>query len=177
MNSQHFKILGTKDLYPGILLDLCERPDGSTFDMYRLHFDDEVLVVALTKNQEIVLTRQYRHGVQEEIWEIPGGSVDKGESPLESAKRELMEETGFASHTFIEVGHGSPVPAIFTNTVYYFLALDAERIGEQSAWDAKFIDVVLTPLEEVITMAKRGDLPSALNTSALFFCLAHLDRL
>lgn len=177
MNAKPLKILATKDLYPGIRLDHCELPDGSTFEMWRLDYDDEILVFALTRKQEVVLVRQYRHGIQKAIWEIPGGSVDDGESPLEAAKRELMEETGFASDTFIEIGRGSPIPAIFTNTLYYFLALDAEHSGEQSVWDAGHIEVSLTPLEEVIDMAKSGGLSSALNSSALFFVLAHLNRI
>lgn len=177
MDSKPWKILETKDLYPGFRLDNCERPDGSTFDMYRLDYNDEILIFALTKKQEVILIKQYRHGVQKAILELPGGSVDEGESPLEAAKRELMEETGFTSDTFIEVGRSSPIPAILTNTVYYFLALDAEQIGEQSTWDAETIEIFLTPLDEVVAMAKRGDLSSALNSSALFFVLAHLNRI
>ena len=176
MDSRPWKILETKDLYSGIRLDHCQRSDGSNVEMWRLDYDDEILVVALTKKQEVVLVRQYRHGVQKVIWELPGGSVDEGESPLKAAKRELMEETGFTSDTFIEVGHGSPIPAIFTNTLYYFLALEVEQRGEQSAWDSENIEISLIPLDEVVAMAKQGNLPSALNTSALFYILAYLKR-
>lgn len=177
MEIKPWKILMTKDLYPGIRLDNCELPDGSISEMWRLDYDDEILVFAITKKQEVVLIRQYRHGIQKVIWELPGGSVDEGESPHEAAKRELMEETGFTSDTLIEIGRGSPIPAIFTNTLYYFLALNVEYSGKQSAWDAKNIEVSLIPLDEVVTMARRGDLSSALNSSALFFVLAHLNRI
>lgn len=176
MEIKPWKILETKDLYPGVWLDNCELPDGSKFEMLRLDYNDEILVFALTKKQDVVLIKQYRHGVQKVIWELPGGSVDEKESPLEAAKRELMEETGYASDIFIEIGRSSPIPAIFTNTLYYFLALDAEPIGEQCTWDAGKIEVFLTPLDEIVAMAKRGDLSNALNSSALFFVFAYLNR-
>ena len=160
---QPWKILETKYLHPNIRVDRCELSDGYTFDAHLLEYADEIMIFALTKKQAVVLIKQYRHGVQGAILELPGGSVDEGESPLEAAKRELMEETGYASDTFIEVGCASPNPAIYTNKIYSFLAVDAEQTGKQSVHDAENIEVLLMPLEEVIAMAKRGDLINSLN--------------
>ena len=133
MDIKPWKILETRHLHPDIRLDRCELPNGYILDAYLLDYNDEVFVFALTKKQEVVLIKQYRHGVRKALWELPGGSIDDGESPLESAKRELMEETGYASDKFFEVGQISPNPAISTNTMYCFLAIDVERAGEQSA--------------------------------------------
>lgn len=177
MDIKPWKILGTRYLHPDIRLDHCEMSNGHLLDAYLLDYNDECIVFPLTRKQEVVLIRQYRHGVRKAILELPGGSVDKGESPLEAARRELMEETGFSSNIFIEIGHGSPIPAILTNTLYYFLALDAERIAEQSSWDTGAIEISLIPLDQVIDMAKRGDLISSLNISSLFFVLNHLNRI
>src|SRR5215216_6444027 len=134
------------------------------------------MIFALTRQLEVVLIQQYRHGIQEVILELPGGSVDKGESPLEAAKRELMEETSYASDTFIEFGQASPNPAIYRNRIYSFLAIDAESIGKQSDYDAGSVDVTLIPLDEVVAMARRGELINSLNISTIFFALGHLDR-
>ena len=177
MNIKPWNILETKYLYPGIRLDRCELSNGQILDCHLLEYADEIMVFALTKKQEVLLIKQYRHGVQNVILEFPGGSVDDGESPLETAKRELMEETGYASNVFFEAGCASPNPAIYTNKIYSYLAMDVEKIGEQSTYDAENIEVLLVPLDEVIAMAKRGELIHSLNISTLFFVLEHLHRI
>lgn len=177
MDINHWKILGTTYVHPNIRVDKCELPNGQIITPHLLEYDDEIMVLALTQHQEVILIKQYRHGVQKEILELPGGSVDDGESPLEAAKRELLEETGYISDTFIQVGHGSPNPAIYTNMIYYFLALDVEQLANQSDYDTATIKLVRLPLEEVMNMAKRGDLPHSLNISLLFFVLGYLDRI
>lgn len=177
MNIRPWKIIGSKSLYPGIRLDTCELPNGHVLDAHLLDYDDEIMVFALTGDQEVVLIRQYRHGVQKVILELPGGSVDDGESALEAAKRELMEETGYASDIFIEVGCISPNPAIYTNKIYSFLAMDVEQTGKQRAYDAEMSEVVLTPLEEMLAMAQRGELLHSLNISTIFHVLGYLNRI
>lgn len=177
MTIKPWRILETKYLLPDIRVDKCELPNGQIIEPHLLEYDDEITIFALTKQQEVVFIRQYRHGVRDVILELPGGSVDDGESPLDAAQRELLEETGYTSDTFVEIGHVSPNPAIYTSMTYTFLALDVERIGEQSPYDAEAIEVFLIPLADVIAMAKRGDLIHSLNISTLFFVLAHLDRI
>lgn len=177
MTLKPWKILETNYLHPNIRVDKCELPNGHILTPHILDYDDEIMIFAMTSKQEVVMIKQYRHGIQEVILELPGGSVDKGESPLEAAKRELMEETGYASDTFIEVGQASPNPAIYMNRVYSFLALDVELIGKQSAYDAEAVDVTLIPLDEVIAMARKGELINSLNISTLFFALGYLNRI
>ena len=177
MSITPWKTLETEYVHPGIRVDTCELPDGQTIHAHVLEYDDEVMVFALTRHQEVVLIKQYRHGIQKAIVELPGGSVDEGESPLEAAKRELMEETGYASDTWIEVGLSSPNPAIYTNRIYSFFAMDVEQTGRQSAYDAKTVEVLLIPLDKTIAMAKRGEFLHSLNISTLFLVLGYLDRI
>jgi len=172
-----WKTLETEYVHPGIRVDTCELPDGQTIRAHVLEYEDEVMVFALTTHQEVILIKQYRHGAQKAIVELPGGSVDEGESPLDAAKRELTEETGYASDTWIEVGLGSPNPAIYTNRIYSFFAMDVEQTGRQSAYDAKTVEVLLIPLDKTIAMAKRGEFLHALNISTLFLVLGYLDRI
>ena len=177
MTIKPWKILETNYLHPNIRVDKCELPDGNILTPHILDYDDEIMIFALTRKQEVVLIKQYRHGIRDVILELPGGSVDKGESPLEAAKRELMEETGYSSDSFIEVGQASPNPAIYMNKVYSFLALDAEPTGKQSTYDAGAVDVTLIPLDEVIAMARKRELINSLNISTLFFVLGYLNRI
>ena len=176
MSNKPWKVLESSYFRPRFRIDKCELSNGNILNATVLEFSAWANIVALTKNNEVVLIRQYRHGIQEVILELPGGSVDKGETPLEAAKRELMEETGYVSDAFIEVGQASPNPAIYMNRVYSFLALDVEPTGNQSAYDAGTVEVTLISLDEVIAMAKKGQLTNSLNISTLFFALGHLER-
>lgn len=73
---------------------------------YRITSSDGVIVLALTEREEIVLVRQFRPAVRQVTLELPCGGVDEGESPLEAARRELHEETGFVCPTLSALGPG-----------------------------------------------------------------------
>jgi 8-oxo-dGTP pyrophosphatase MutT (NUDIX family) len=103
--------------------------------------------------------------------------VEDGEDPLEGAKRELLEETGYQAAQMIEVARLYPNPALQTNTLYGYLALDAERVMDQSLDGGEDIEVHLMPFDELVEMAKRGNFPHALMTSVLFSVLAYMDRI
>ena len=136
-----------------------------------------VNVIALTKKREIVLVSQYRHGAGRVLLEIPAGVMDpEDESPLQTAKRELLEETGYTGEKFFEVGCSYPNPATHTNMTYSFLALGVEHVGQQHLDETEEIEVSLVPFDEFVVMAKRGELPQALHVSALFYALAYLER-
>lgn len=99
------------------------------------------------------------------------------EPTLEAARRELLEETGYTSDHFIEVGSLCADPASYTNLTYTYLALDAFKAPEQNLDEAEEIAVFLLPFNEAVHMAQRGDFVQALHVSAIFFALAYLDRI
>ena len=177
MTIKPWKILGSKYLHKNVRIDKCELPNGMTLDGFVLEYGDWATILALTRQQEVVLVRQYRHGAQKVILELPGGAMEKDESPLQGARRELLEETGYASDRFIQIGCVSPNPANQTNLIYSFLALDAEKVDGQHLDATEDIEVVLKPLEEVIGMAKSGELLQSMQVSAVFFALAYWDRI
>ena len=177
MSITPWKVLESKHPFPKFRMDTCELPSGKEYKAFVLEFDAWANVIAITKNNEVVLVKQYRHGVQEVLLELPGGVVDKGEDPLEGAKRELMEETGYSAGNIIEVGRLYPNPAIQHNTLYCYLATDVELTGEQHLDDAEEIEVQLVPLDELIKMAAQGKFLHALNVAVLFQALAYLKRI
>lgn len=136
MSLKQWEILESKYLFKrngvAVRIDQCEIPNGQVFEPYVIESKNWVNVIALTPKREVVLVRQYRHGVGKVLLEIPAGIMDEeDESPLQTAKRELLEETGYTSEKFFEVGSSYPNPATHTNVTYSFLALDVEKVGQQ----------------------------------------------
>lgn len=103
---------------------------GRAHAFYRLQGPDWVNVVAFNRERELLVVEQFRHGIDAATLEIPGGGCDSGESPLESARRELREETGHEAGRWIELGSCTPNPATLDNRCHSFLALDCEAVGE-----------------------------------------------
>ena len=178
MTIKPWKILESHHLHKNVRIDKCELPNGMTIEGFVLEYRDWATIVAVTKQQDVLLIRQYRHGAQKVILELPGGAMEaEDESPMQAARRELLEETGYTSDTFIQIGCVSPNPANQTNLIYSFLALDAEKVGGQRLDPTEDIEVLLKPVEEVITMAKNGELFQSMQVSAVFFALAYWHRI
>jgi ADP-ribose pyrophosphatase len=158
--------------------DRCELPDGKIIpNYYVLEYPTWVIVVALTRDEQVVLVRQYRHGVEKVILEIPGGTTDAEDaSPEEAIRRELLEETGYGGGSFEEVGRVYPNPANQNNVTCCFLATGVERLAPPSLDETEQIEVVLMPLDEVLRRAQNSEFLQALHVSALFFALPHLGR-
>lgn len=100
---------------------------GVSASFFVIENPDWVNVIALTKERQVLLIEQYRHGTEEVTIEIPGGMVDKGEDPGTAALRELVEETGYTPNTLIALGRSRPNPAIQNNWLYHFLAVDCAK--------------------------------------------------
>ena len=113
--------------------DEVELPDGRVNpEYYVVEYPDWVNVIAITRTGEIVLERQYRHGLGKTCYELPCGVIEDGEKPLEAAKRELLEETGYAGGVWQEWLTLSPNASANNNLVHCFLARDVEKVAEQS---------------------------------------------
>jgi ADP-ribose pyrophosphatase len=172
-----WKVLETIYFRPRLQIDKCELANGNLLDATIFEFRSWANIVALTRNGDVVLVKQYRHGICQALVEFPGGVVDDDEDPMAGARRELLEETGYTSSNIIEIGKIYPNPALQTNTLHCFLALDAEKISRQNLDAGEDIEVLLIPLDELIATAKRGEFPHALMTAVLFSALAYMDRI
>jgi len=168
-----------QDRWLSLRADTCELPGGRIVAPYYVfEYPPWVTGVALTPAHEVVLVRQYRHGVQQTVLEFPGGVVDSADaSPLEAMRRELLEETGYTGTTFIETGQLSANASTHTNVTYCFLATDVTYVAPPQLDETEQLETVVLPLAEVITLARQGGLPQALHTGALFFALSALGRL
>ena len=136
---------------------------------YRIDSTDWVNIVPVTDRGEVVMVRQYRHGLGEITLEIPGGMVDPGESPQAAAIRELLEETGYRAREVKSIGAVSPNPALFGNRVHSYAAFGAERVAEIRNPGAEETHVELVPLDALPERVRSGDVDHALVIAALHF--------
>jgi ADP-ribose pyrophosphatase len=134
-----------------------------------LQAPDWVNVVALTTEREVVLVRQFRHGTQEFTIEIPGGMIDRGESPAAAAIRELLEESGYAGGPAVQLGVVSPNPALFDNHCYTYLIEDCRKIREPELDHGEDIEVSTRPLAEIPGIIASGGIRHALVICAFWW--------
>lgn len=124
--------------------DEVQLPDGRINpEYYILEYPDWVNIIAFTKDGQMILERQYRHGLGKTCYELPCGVVEAGEAPLEAAKRELLEETGYAGGVWQEWMTLSPNASANSNLVHCFLARDVEKVAEQDLDPTEDISVSL----------------------------------
>ena len=149
--------------------DVAELPDGRiNHEYYVLEYPDWVNIIAITKDGHIVMERQYRHALGNTCYELPCGVIEAGETPLEAAKRELLEETGFAGGEWQEWMTLSPNPATSTNLAHSFLATGVEKVSGQHLDATEDTDVYLLDPNYVRELLQDNQILQALMAAPLW---------
>ena len=130
-------------------------------DFYVLEYPLWVNVIAVTVEGKFVFEKQFRYGIGEECYELPAGVCDEKEPPLEAAKRELLEETGYAGGDWKEWMVSAPNANTMNNYCHTFLALGVEKIAEQRLDTTEIVEVVLFDKEKVCEMLETGKIVEA----------------
>jgi 8-oxo-dGTP pyrophosphatase MutT (NUDIX family) len=137
--------------------------DDRVHDFYVLEAPDWINIIPLTRNDEVVMIEQYRHGTNSVTLEIPGGMVDAGETPHDAASREMLEETGYAAANEVYfLGKTHPNPAIQNNWIHTYLARDVEFRSAPVFDTTEHTSVRLVPLKDVPLLIADGTIDHAL---------------
>jgi 8-oxo-dGTP pyrophosphatase MutT (NUDIX family) len=138
---------------------------------YILESNDWVNVIPVTEDGRVLLIRQFRFGIEEVTLEIPGGIVDSGYTPLEAGRKELLEETGYASDHWEYLGVVHPNPAFLNNRCHSFLARKAKKIAEISPEESEEFEVFQVPMVEIKNLIRQGII-----SHSLVICAFHLHQ-
>lgn len=150
-------------------VDKVELPTGAIIDEYYvLEYPDWVNTIAITKDGMFVFVRQYRYAIGKTVNELCAGVIEKGEDPMDAAKRELMEETGFGGGKWQKWMTISANPSTHTNLTHCYLAMDVERMDVQHLDQAEDIEVRLFSREKVMDMLEKGEIWQSLMDAPLW---------
>lgn len=127
-------------------------------DFYKVTIKDCAAIVAITPDNHIILKKEYRHCYGGELIEIPAGVLEDGEDPLETAKRELEEETGYKSEKWTYLGKTVESSAKLTNYMYIYLAEDCRKVSNQKLDYGEDIEVIVVGLNEAIEMIMNNEI-------------------
>ena len=148
---------------------MAESPvDGAPRAFHRIRSVDWAQLLPVTRDNEAVLVRQYRHGAQRITLEMPGGLVDAGEDPAAAALRECLEETGYRARVARPLGVTNPNPALFTHRLHSFYAADVEPERDIQNTGSEVTEIVLVPVADLEELLLAGEIDHALVAGALW---------
>lgn len=161
----------TVKLYKGRVIDLnlekVPLPDGREVELEIIRHPGGACALPFHSNGDVTLVKQFRHAVGGMVWEVPAGRIDDGEDPLESAGRELMEETGLRAKKMEKLGEFIPTPGFCSEIVHLYLARDLETC-KQALEEDEYLEVVRLPFREAMDKVKRGEITDGKTVVSLF---------
>jgi ADP-ribose pyrophosphatase len=158
------KILDSKIVYEGPLFrvfhDHLIEPDGTEANRDVIRHNGSVVILAVDpgkkkKDPWVVIERQYRHAAGQYLWELPAGKLDAGETPIEGAKRELSEETGYKAKKWSPLVEYFASPGFLGEAMKVFLA-EGLIAGEATPEEDEHIDFRLVKLSEILEQVDKG---------------------
>lgn len=169
----HEETLASAQIFKGKLLDVrCDRvrlPDGHEAVREYIVHPGAVVIIAVQENGELLFERQHRYPMRRVILELPAGKIDPGEDILNTAMRELLEETGHSATEWRYLGVMHPCVGYSDERIEIFLALGLRRVSAQQLDHGEFLDVLSLSLSDAMQAVRSGEITDAKTITALFW--------
>jgi ADP-ribose pyrophosphatase len=160
----------SKTVYQGKLLnvreDIVRLPDGKPARREYIVHPGAAVMLAMPDAHSVLMERQYRYPLGSHVYELPAGKMDPGEDALETAQRELLEETGYRARDWRHLLTTYPVVGYSNERIELYLARDLEYVGH-ALDEGEFLDVFTLPLDEAIRWVRSGRIVEAKTIMAL----------
>lgn len=172
-----FTLLRSREVYKNPWIRVREdrviRPDGKPGIFGVVEMLGGVQVVAIDAYGFCYLTREYHYGVAKTTLEVIAGGLEKGETPLQTAKRETFEEAGIKSHQWKSLGMIYPASTVFYSPQHMFLALNAEVLAMPSIEERAVIQIIRVPFSKAVRMVHHKKIRVALSMTAILMADAY----
>jgi ADP-ribose pyrophosphatase len=156
-----YKVISSQILfdhpYAKVILDTLEYGGNPHPYFYLTSPVDAVATVGLTDEGCIILTRQYRHPIRQTIFDLPAGHLEPGEDPIQGARREFEEETGYYPHHIEQIGYYNQFPGVLRAATNLFFATDLE-LTQQHLEPGEILETVHVPVDDLLEMIKKGNI-------------------
>ncbi len=179
MTHLHEEKLESQQVFKGVLLDV--RKDrvrlpngGESVREYVVH-PGAVVIVAVLDDGRLLFENQFRYPLQRDFLELPAGKIDAGEAIETTARRELLEETGYVAGEWRHLGVMHPCIGYSDERIEIFLARGLQKVAEPSLDHNEFLDVLTLGLDEAVAAVRDGRITDAKTVTALFWAEKILD--
>lgn len=172
---KNHEVIASENVFDGKIIKVFKNDvhlDGKTVKREIVQHEPVAAVIVL-KDDEIMFVRQYRHGAQKELLELPAGNIEEGEYSLNAAKRELREETGCVAKVWTRLGKLYSSPGFLTEYVNFFLAEEPVFMDDAQDDDER-ITVEWHTIEEIMKMISDNDIQDAHTVAGIFLASTFL---
>ncbi|MED3563087.1 NUDIX hydrolase [Bacillus xiapuensis] len=151
----------------GVIVDEVTLPNEEETTFSYLDFAKGVCVLPITEDNKVICLKQYRHAIKSWEWELPAGMIDEADlPPIETAKRELEEETGYSAEHWLDLGSFYPSPGSTSEEIFLFAAAGLTAT-EQNLENSEQIELHKISMEELKTLIKLGDFKHGAGLAAI----------
>ncbi len=173
------KLLSSKKLFKGsffeVTHDIVKLPDGKITSREYIIHNGAVAIIAITNDNNIIIERQYRHPVRQIMLEIPAGKLEADENPLEAAKRELSEETGYTASDWLELGTCLPCIGYSNEKITYYLAMELNS-GSTNLDEGEFVETLTMPFNKFLDMIYNGEVTDTKTIAGIMLYQGYLQK-